>query len=87
MSQAFTKLANAGILNIDNNNYKICREHVHEIDKAYKGKGGLFESANKGLKWLHNSGLEVFKKPKITVTEDEVQHAYGVYKSKLRKKG
>ena len=87
LSNAFTKLANAQILKIKNNNYKISNEYLGEIEKACKAKGGLFESANKGEKWLNKSSLEVIKSPKVPVTQEEVENAYKQYTSSLGKKG
>jgi hypothetical protein len=87
LSQAFTKLVNAGVLKIEGNNYRISKEYIGDIEKAYKSKGGLFESGNKGKKWLNNSGLEVLKTPKITITQDDVKNAYDVYFSKIKNNG
>ncbi len=61
--------------------------YLPDIEKAYKRKGGLFESANKGQKWLNNSDLNVIKTPKVTITDKEVKDAYNEYTSSIRKKG
>ena len=58
LSRAFTKLVTAGILNIENNNYKIKSEYLDGIEKAYNSKGGLFESGRKGQDWLNTLKLE-----------------------------
>jgi hypothetical protein len=87
LSNAFTKLINAGVLKIEKNNYKLSNEYLGEIEKAYKTKGGKFESANKGEKWLNKTGLEVIKSPRLTVTQEEVENAYKLYTSSLGKKG
>jgi hypothetical protein len=87
LSIAFTKLVNAEVLKIENNNYTLSNECFGEIEKAYKTKGGLFESANKGQKWLNSSSLEVIKSPKVAVTEEEVEHAYKQYTASLGKQG
>ncbi len=87
LSQAFTKLINAGVLKVNCNNYKISSDYLSEIEKAYKSKGGLFESANKGKKWLNKSGLEVIKTPKITIKQDDVKIAYDAYTSNIEKNG
>ena len=87
LTHAFTKLANSGVLNIKNNNHKISNHYLADIEKAYKRKGGLFESANKGQKWLNTSGLEAIKTPKVTITNEEVEDAYNEYTSSISKKG
>jgi hypothetical protein len=87
LSQAFTKLVNAGVLEVKENSYMIRSEHLSGIERAYRSKGGLFESANKGKKWLNTSKLDTDKMPKITVTQDEVNNAYKVYTSKSNQKG
>ena len=84
LSQAFTKLVNAGILTIENSSYKIGSEYLIGIERAYRSKGGLFESANKGQKWLNVSNLEVNKTPKVIITQDEVKNAYNEYTSKIK---
>ena len=60
---------------------------LSEIERAYRSKGGLFESANKGQKWLNATSLEVSGSPKITITQDELKNAYTEYKSKIKQKG
>ena len=86
LSQAFTKLVNAGILNIENKNYKIRSEYLDEIEKAYRSKGGLFESGRKGQNWLNTLKLESNRMPKITITRDEVNKSYKEYTLKLKLK-
>jgi hypothetical protein len=83
LSQAFTKLANAGVLEIGNNCYRIKHKYLDEIERTYQSKGGLFESARKGEKWLQASNLNVNKTEKITITGDEVTTAYDEYISKI----
>lgn len=85
LSQAFTKLANAGVVIVNNDSYKINSKHLGEIEEAYKTKGGLFESANKGKKWLNASGLSPKGTQKLTITDEQVTNAYNVYTSKIRK--
>ena len=85
LSNAFTKLSNAGILLIENNTYKISHEYLGEIEAAYTNKGGLFESPNKGKKWLNNTGLVAVKLPRITISNDDVDEAYKKYTSRIKK--
>ena len=84
---AFTKLVNAGILKINGNEYRITETYIEEIENAYKAKGGLFETANKGLKWLKSSGILPTELPKVRVTEEELKSAYKEYISQIWKKG
>jgi hypothetical protein len=83
LSNAFTKLVNSQILKIENNNYKLSNEYLDGIEQAYKTKGGVFESASKGEKWLNKSNLEVIKSPKVSVTQEDVEYAYKQYTSSL----
>jgi hypothetical protein len=87
LSQAFTKLVNSGVLVAKGNNYEINIKYSSSIENAHKAKGGLFESANKGKKWLNSSGLSPIDTPKITVTEDQVARAYNEYTLRIRNKG
>lgn len=87
LSHAFTKLVNSGVLVARGNNYEIDGKYLAGIEKAYKAKSGLFESANKGKKWLSSSGLLPIETPKITVTEEQVTSAYNEYTSRIRNKG
>jgi hypothetical protein len=87
LSQTFTKLVNAGVLTIEQSRYKIGNEYLLEIERAYRSKGGLFESANKGQKWLNATSLEVNGSPKVTITQDELKNAYTEYTSKIKQKG
>ena len=87
LSQAFTKLVSAGILSIDNHTYRLKNEYLHEIETAYRSKGGLFETGKKGQKWLTASKLEPNEAQKVTITRDEVNRAYKVYTSRIKRKG
>ena len=87
LSQTFTKLVNAGILTIEQSRYKIRSEYLSGIERAYRSKGGLFESANKGQKWLTATSLEVNRSPKVTITQDKLKNAYTEYTSKIKQKG
>lgn len=78
-SNALTKLVNAGLLDIVDKHYNIKQEFMSEIESAYKQKEGLFESARKGKNWLNNSKFEVIKKPRLTITQEELILAYKNY--------
>lgn len=86
LSQAFSRLVNAGVLTIENNRYTIGKDYLSNVERAYQSRGGLFESANKGQKWLNASNLEIISTPKITVTQDELESAYRDYTSKIKQK-
>lgn len=85
--QAFTKLVNSGVLNIKNNNYLISEQYFPEVERAYNGKGGLFKSGEKGLKWLKSSKLPMIGTPEIIITEELAKNAYNEYKSSIKKNG
>lgn len=87
LSQAFTGSANAGVLIIGHNCYRISDKHMGDIKRACQSGGSLFESAGKGEKWLQASSLKVSKSNKITVTDDEVKAAYDEYVSKISGSG
>lgn len=87
LSEAFTKLVNAGVLDIKNCNYKIKGEFLVGIEKAYNSKGGLFESAKKGQSWLSTRRLEPDTVPKVTITKKEVNNAYKEYTLRINQKG
>jgi len=87
LTHAFTKLVNSGVLIIQNSIYIIGTKYLADIENSYKSKGGLFESANKGKKWLKKTNLKVIKTPKTIITDKEARDAYNKYISIINKKG
>lgn len=87
LSQAFTKLVNAGVLKIEGNHYRISQEYIEELEIVYNSKGSLFESAEKGKKWLKRSGLKVQLIPKVTITLNDLKNAHKVCSSRRKKRG
>lgn len=85
LSSAFTKLKQHGVINFEENKYKIESTYITEIEKAYNSKGGLFESGNKGKKWLEKCKLSTVNNSVIEVTEDQLSIAYNDYTKQIRK--
>ncbi len=87
LSNAFTKLASAGIVEVaDDNRFQIRKDLLPEIEKAYKGKGGLFESGAKGEKWLRSVDMTPTTIGDDLITADEVSIAYREYIAASRKR-
>ena len=85
LSHAFTKLLNAGVIEIKGNNYKIDPDKSSDIELAYKMRGGLFQSGLKGEAWLKRSNLKVVSNSSIVISQKDVKEAYDEYTSKIRK--
>jgi hypothetical protein len=79
LSQAFSKFAQCELVRVIEDRYVIASIYLAEIRKAYKGRGGLFESPKKGEKWLKRSGLAIKNNQKIEVTDGEIKSAYQTY--------
>ncbi len=84
LTRAFTKFIQHSLVEISKNHYFICDQYRDSISQAYSSKGGLFETANKGLKWLKNSILVKDNESLIVITESDVEKAYKEYTSKLK---
>lgn len=84
LSQAFTKLTNAGVVQIEKEIYRINSIYLRDIEKAYKSEGGLFQSGHKGQRWLQRSNLQIVAKPSIRVTRKKVDEAYHIYISEIK---
>ena len=85
LSHAFTKLSNAGVIKIEEGNYKITPKHFEGVEAAYNTKGGLFESGRKGEEWLKRSHLAALDDSSITVSEEKLEQAYNIYISRIKK--
>ncbi|RPI76579.1 MAG: hypothetical protein EHM45_12530 [Desulfobacteraceae bacterium] len=86
LAQAFTKFAQCGLITVTDNQYAICPEHVSAIKKVYEGRGGLFASGDKGLKFLKRSKLVPKNDQLITLTDTAVEAAYKSYRKVMRKR-
>ena len=86
LSESFARFANCGLMVNEGDRYAIASEFLSAIKKAYDGKGGLFSSADKGLKWLKKSGLVENAKQCVDVDDRQVESAYNRYVKALRKR-
>jgi hypothetical protein len=86
LSGAFTRLARCGLLTVGQDRFLIASQYLPAIKRAYEGKGGLFASADKGLKWLKMSGLVETTNQRIEVERADVESAYNRYIRALRKR-
>ena len=86
LSQSFTRFASCGLMVIAGDRYAIPSEFLSAIKKASDGKGGLFSSADKGLKWLKKSGLAETAEQCVDVDDRQVESAYNRYVKALRKR-
>ncbi len=78
-STTFTKLAKCGVLAVDQGRYTIAREFLPGIRKAYEGRGGLFATGDKGLKWLKRFAVIEGTNQRVNVTEAKASSAYNRY--------
>ena len=58
-SESFGKLLAIGVIHISDNEFCIEPDHTQSITKAYDGRGGLFETPNKGRVWLNRAHATV----------------------------
>lgn len=86
LSRAFTKLVRTGIVQIADDRFRLNEEFLPELEKTYKGRGGLFESAKKGEKWLKSLNVTQSNNREILITEDDVGTAYNAYISAIKKR-
>lgn len=57
LSSALTKFVRCRLATAVRGRYRLSPQHVPAIRKAYEGRGGLFSSGDKGLKWLARAAL------------------------------
>lgn len=86
LSRAFTKFVRCGLLSVAEDRYAILSEFLPTIRKAYEGKGGLFASGDKGLKWLQRWKLVESADQNIEINDAAVKAAYTRYVNALKKK-
>jgi len=65
--------------------FRLKDELLPEIKKAYSGRGGLFESAKKGEKWLKSLRLTEGNKQDVVITDGDIASAYREYTSAIKK--
>jgi hypothetical protein len=73
LSRAFTKLVRADVAEIADDRFRLRDDLLPEIEKAYNGRGGLFESAKKGEKWLKTLSSTQNNDREVVITDDEAE--------------
>ena len=86
LSTTFTKLARCGVLSVDQGRYTIAPEFLPGIRKAYDGRGGLFATGDKGVRWLKRFAVIEGTNQRINVTEAKAKSAYNRYIKMLQTK-
>ncbi len=65
LSRALSKFIQCELISTNDDRYLISSEFIPDIQKANEGKGGLFQTPEKGFKWLTKSGLTIKNDKKI----------------------
>ena len=86
LSRSLTRLASCGVLSEDDGRFRIAETHLPLIDKANKGKGGLFSMPDKGRKWLSRMKFDVDDSIRVSVTEEQLAQAFDRYRERLRQR-
>jgi len=86
LSRALTKFVQYGVATVTGDLYSITPECLPDIKKAYKGKGGLFASGDKGLKFLQSTEFLQKSDSCIELSDVEVDSAYKLYLKAIREK-
>lgn len=86
LSRAFTKLVRTEIMAVTDDRFRLRDDLLPEIKKAYGSRGGLFESAKKGEKWLKSLNVVERTDQAVLITEDDVAVAYKEYTSAIKKR-
>ena len=84
LSRALTKFLQCGLVTVTADRYAVATEHAAAVTKAYMGKGGLFSSGDKGLKFLTRSGLVPKNDQRVELTDKQVDVAYKAYRRAMR---
>ncbi|QDV50974.1 hypothetical protein [Gimesia fumaroli] len=83
LSTALTKLAQHGVITCNENQIRLTSGFLESIERAYQSKGGLFQSAEKGLEWLKRNELVKINEKPFEVTFNQVASASQEYLDKL----
>lgn len=86
MSSALTRFAQCGLIRQHAGKYSIVEEYLPAIEQAYKGRGGLFSSGEKGEKWLRKTRLPPHTTDCIGLSDADMQAAYDQYVQKYWKR-
>ncbi|WP_339727907.1 hypothetical protein [uncultured Gimesia sp.] len=85
LSKTLTKLAQHGVITCKENQIRIAACFLESIERVYQSKGGLFQSAEKGLKWLKRNEFVKINVEQYVITSDQATSAYQEYLEKLRR--
>ena len=85
MSQALSKFLQCGLIRQEEGKFSIGSDYLPAIEKAYKGRSGLFATGDKGLKWLRNSSLVAHSQESAKLTDAEMKTAYDQYMRVIRR--
>lgn len=83
LSSALTKFARCRLVTASRGRYRLSPRHVSALRKAYAGRGGMFSSGDKGLKWLKRAALAPAIKREIHISKAQAKAAYDKYLSKV----
>ena len=86
LSRSLTRLASRGVLHEIDGKYKIVDKYLPKISKANAGKGGLFETPQRGKAWLMRTTLASNEEFTIHVADKQLADAYQLYRGLLRRK-
>lgn len=86
LSQALSKLVQCELVSKKGDHFLISSEYLPGIQEANEGKGGLFQTPEKGHKWLKKSELTAKNDITIEITEEEAHSAYQAYIKAIWKK-
>jgi len=84
MSRALTKFVQCGVVLEGEGRYSIVSDYLPAIKKAHDGRGGLFASGDKGLKWLRKSRLTAHSQGCVELTDAAMKEAYDAYTKAIR---
>lgn len=86
MSCALTKFMRCGLIQEHEDRYSIVPDYLPSIKKAYDGRGGLFASGDKGVKWLQKTRPTEQETEFIALSDADMKAAYDQYIKAIRKK-
>jgi hypothetical protein len=78
-ADVITKFMQCGLVAIKRNRLLLLPLYSHKIREAYLARGGLFMTADKGLKWLMNSRLVTLNTDRVKFSRRQVNSAYKAY--------
>ena len=86
LSRSLSRLAACGILAEVDDRFRMTEHYLPMLAKANQGKGGLFNTPDKGKKWLSRMTFDVNDGAEIVITAEQLGEAYTQYRKRLRQK-